>query len=262
MSLPENTFNGTWTNIKDVYSRPKEVPLFNHGHMISYFVSRTAIDGLASGDIKSINKSAKYLYDCGHIQCMEVGYTSTSMHLRAMCIPEMRKDRIYKVMMILDHSTSDINATTCGCPAVKGPVASCKHVGALCYALVEFCTSGKLPSFLTCTDKLQAWNRPKPKKVDPIPVTDFTKRKIEITKKVEKRQCITEYDPRPSIQVDNQSLLENLRISLLQSNNAPAFLQLLVPPERIALHDHTYCSRHSSTSQPTKSIRGSARRDS
>ena len=48
-------------------------------------------------------------------------------------------------------------------------------------------------------------------------------------------------------------MLENLRISLLQSNNAPAFLQLLVPPERIALHDHTYCSRHSSTSQPTQS---------
>ena len=48
------------------------------------------------------------------------------------------------------------------------------------------------------------------KEVDPIPVKDLTKRKIEITKKLEKRQCITEYDPRPSAQVDNQSLLENL----------------------------------------------------
>ena len=121
----------------------------------------------------------------------------------------------------------------------------------LCF--VQFCTSGKLPGFIACTNKLQAWNRPKPKKVDPIPVTDFTKRKIKITKKVEKRQCITEYDPWPCIQVDNQSLLENLRISLSQSNNASAFLQLLVAPEHIALHDHTYCSRHSSTSQPTHS---------
>ena len=240
MSLPENTFNGTWTNIKNAYSRPEEVPSFNHGHMISYFVSRTAADGLASGDVKSINKSAKYLYDCGHIQCMEVGYTSTSMHLRATCIPEMRKDRIYKVMMILDRKTCDINAVTCGCPAGKGPVASCKHVGALCYAFVEFCTSGKFPDFLTCTDKLQAWNKPKPKKVDPIPVTHFTKRKIEITKKFEKRQCITEYDPRPSTQVDDQSLLENLRISLLQSNNTSAFCNfLLLQSTLLCMTTHT-----------------------
>ena len=106
--------------------------------MISYFVSRTPVDGLASDDIKSINKSAKYLYDCGHIQYMEVGYTSTSMHLRATCIPEMRKDCIHKVMMILDRRTSDINAATCGCPAGKGPVASCEHVRALCYVLYSF----------------------------------------------------------------------------------------------------------------------------
>ena len=120
--------------------------------------------------------------------------------------------------------------------------------------LWSFCTSGKIPDFLTCTDKLQAWNRPKPKKVNPIPVTDFSKRKMEITKKYEKKQSITEYDPRPpSMQVDNPFLLENLRISLLQSSNASAFLQLLVAPEHIAMHDHTYCSKHTSLSQPTYS---------
>ena len=150
-----------------------------------------------------------------------------------------------------DCKTYDIITATCGCPAGKGTTASCKHVGALCYALVEFCTSGKMPYFLTCTDKLQAWNRPKPKKVNLIPVTDFSKRKMEITKKHEKKQSITEYDPRPpSMQVDNPSLLENLRISLLQSSNASAFLQLLVAPEHIAMHDHTYCSKHTSLSQP------------
>ena len=108
-----------------------------------------------------------------------------------------------------------------------------------------------MPDFLTCTDKLQAWNRPKPKKVNPIPLTDFSKRKMEITKKHEKKQSITEYDAQPpSMQVDNPFLLENLRISLLQSNNASAFLQLLVAPEHIAMHDHTYSSKHTSLSQP------------
>ena len=41
-------------------------------------------------------------------------------------------------MMILDHRTSDINAATCGCPAGKGPVASCKHVGAFAMLLLSF----------------------------------------------------------------------------------------------------------------------------
>ena len=55
----ESTFNGKWINIKNAYSRPEEVPLFNHGHMISYFVSRTAVDGLALG---SVNKQVSQVF--------------------------------------------------------------------------------------------------------------------------------------------------------------------------------------------------------
>jgi len=64
-----------WVNIKAAYSRPEDVLSFNHGQMISYFVSRTAADGLLSSDIKSINKAAKHLYDCGRIQNVEVALT-------------------------------------------------------------------------------------------------------------------------------------------------------------------------------------------
>ena len=242
-------FTGTWVNIKAAYSQPEDVPSFNHGHMISYFVSRTAADGLPSSDIKSINKAAKHLYDCGHIQNVEVGSNSNALYIRAACIPEMRKDRIYKLIMSLDLKTFDVTAAVCGCPAGKGPSASCKHIGALSYALVEFCTSGKLPDFLTCTEKLQAWNKPKPKKVDPIPVEEFSQRKSEITKK-EVKMRIGEYDPRPtSIQTNNPALLENLRVTLLQSNCSSAFLQLLVAPKEVVLHDHTYCCSDNKHSQ-------------
>jgi len=55
------SFTGEWTNIKQVYSQPA-----HHRHMISYLVSHTAMDGPPAGDIKSINKAAKHLYDCGH----------------------------------------------------------------------------------------------------------------------------------------------------------------------------------------------------
>jgi len=57
------SFTGVWTNIKQAYSQPTQVPSSNHEHMISYFVSRTATDGLPAGDIKSINKAAKHLYE-------------------------------------------------------------------------------------------------------------------------------------------------------------------------------------------------------
>ena len=59
----------------------------------------------------------------------------------------MRKDRIYNLLMSIDQNCYDITAANCDCPAGKGPSASCKHVGALCYALVEFFASGKYQNF-------------------------------------------------------------------------------------------------------------------
>ena len=246
-----HSFTGTWTNIKQAYSQPAQVPSFNHGHMISYFVCRTAVDGLPAGDIKSINTAAKHLYDCGHVQNIEVGYTNATIFLRAICHPEMRKDRIYNLQMSIDQNSFDITSASCDCPAGKGPSASCKHVGALCYALVEFCASGKVPEFLTCTDRLQQWNKPRPKKIDPIPVAEFSKRKVDIAKKGNKDLCISEFDPRPlSKQADNPCLLENLRVTLLGLKAPSAFSQLLVAPEHVALHDHTYYSKNTNPPQP------------
>ena len=39
MTLELMNFTGTWVNIKVAYSQPEDLPSFNHGHMISYFVS-------------------------------------------------------------------------------------------------------------------------------------------------------------------------------------------------------------------------------
>ena len=89
-----------------------------------------AADGLPSSDIKSINRAAKHLYDCGHIQNVEVGFNSNALYIQATSIPEMRKDRIYKLIMSLDLKTFDVTAAVCGCPVGKGPSASCnwKHI--------------------------------------------------------------------------------------------------------------------------------------
>ena len=97
--------------------------------------------------MKAINSSAMNLFRCGHIQDIRVR-CEKYMVIQAKCVPEMRKDRIHKLILFLDVETSDIVAAECGCPAGRGPYASCKHIGALCYSLEEFSRFGHLPEFL------------------------------------------------------------------------------------------------------------------
>ena len=108
----------------------------------------------------------------------------------------MKKDRIYRLKVAL-NSQQDITFAECGCPAGKGPHGSCKHIGALCYALAEFCKLGSTPDFLTCTDRLQSWNKPHAKKVDPIPVDELGLRRRELLKGSISRSPSVLFDPRP-----------------------------------------------------------------
>ena len=120
---------------------------------------RTAVDGMPADDMKAINCRALNLFQSGSIQHIKT-LSAEYLFIQADCMPEIRKDRMYKLLLCLDLNTLDIVSAECGCPAGKGPCASCKHIGALCYALEEFSHLGKLPEFLTCTEKLQEWNRP------------------------------------------------------------------------------------------------------
>ena len=65
------------------------------------------------------------------------------LFVRAKCCLEMRKDRIYKQILSLSDSYNIVSAK-CGCPAGVGTQATCKHVGALCYTLANFCQCGQL----------------------------------------------------------------------------------------------------------------------
>ena len=125
-----------WQDIKNYATVIK----FTNAQIIEYFVLRRAIDGLPVSDFKSMNTSALNLYKCGHIQKVEACICSqfSIMYLRAVCLPEMRKDRVYFLEMQLNSTNFEIQGASCGCPAGHGPKASCKHVAALCYALDDF----------------------------------------------------------------------------------------------------------------------------
>ena len=150
----------SWGNLTSAFSGPEVVCSFSNGQVIEYFVSTTVSDGLPAGDFKSMNTRAKGLFDCGHVQGIQVGISRCHVLLHASCLPEMKKDLVCKVLMSLESSSYTIDGAMCGCKAGQGPKASCKHVGALCYDFAEFCRVGKLPEFISSTQKLQEWNQP------------------------------------------------------------------------------------------------------
>ena len=91
-----------WASGNRIYCMsPADVLQFNMGHTVTYFVSRTVSDGLPATDLKSVNKSAENLFRCGHVQDIIVCTANMSIFVRAKCIPEMRKDRVYKLSLAL-----------------------------------------------------------------------------------------------------------------------------------------------------------------
>ena len=186
-----------WMIITAAFNSPVEVPQFNMGHIVAYFVTRTVSDNLPAADFKSVNKSSEFLSRCGHIQSVEVCSSADYLYVKAICLPQMRKDKDYKVHMALRTDGYDIAHAQCECPAGIGPHGSCKHIAALSYTLADFCRRGELPEFLTCTDQLQQWNRPRGRRVEPIPVDQLGARRRELfpSKRAAGSKAI--FDPRP-----------------------------------------------------------------
>ena len=235
-----------WQGLIQAFGSTDGVFSFSNAQIISYFVTRTADDGLPMGDFKSVNNSAANLFRCGHVQQIQVAHDkSDTLFVRADCLPEMKKDRVYNIKLKLSKRTFDICGATCGCPAGKGPKASCKHIAATCYALEEFSRVRILPPFQTCTDRLQTWNQPRPKKLDPIPVEDLRQRKQELMPPKKKSSQLTRvasvFDPRPpSFRSHVPEASEQLRCSLMALNRPCAFLHILVPDVGVINHDHSY----------------------
>ena len=103
INFPEND-SGGWEDL--VSSGNSRVPTlssleFTTSHIVAYFVARSVCDNQPAGDIKSINKSAEYLFKCGHVQSIQFATSDSHLLFKAKCLPEMRKDRVYIMKMAL-----------------------------------------------------------------------------------------------------------------------------------------------------------------
>ena len=223
---------------------------FTHGHMIAYFVSRRVSDSLPASDIKSISEHAYGLCERGHVQKIEVINTRSSpaVYIRANCFPEMKKDRTYKIQLQLERDTLHISGAECGCPAGRGPVASCKHIGALCYVLEKFGRLKEIPDYRTCTDQLQVWNQPRPKRLNPVPVQELKFQKLKYARELlhSPKPLSTLYDPRPTrYRTPDEEAIQQLYIDLQEAGKPCGFLHILGPVVEKAdsvRHDHTYAT--------------------
>ena len=152
-----------WTKLEDSCTC---IPPFTVANITDYFVTRVASDGKTANDFKNINSRAYPLFKAGHIQSIYISCKDTSHIIRCTCLPEMKKDTLYKINVTLD-SAGDITQATSACPAGSGPFGSCKHISALCYALEEFNRTKQLRSPESCTSRLQKWNHPRKRKLEP-----------------------------------------------------------------------------------------------
>ena len=170
-----------FVNLTEAFNTADTVPKFTMAQILHYVIWRTAVDGLANADSKSISQSAMNLSRGGHIQQIMVCASDDSIELKGICRAEMKKKVQYKLALTISGKTAAITRAECGCPAGEGPLATCKHIGAFCFTLEEFCRLGRTRGFLTCTDQLQSWNQPKPAKPVMIPVTELDSRRQELS---------------------------------------------------------------------------------
>ena len=105
---------------------------FSISQIVKYVIDAVAADSNSKLDFKSLRESSFQLFKAGHIQDIYVKLGFQTVIIVATCLPEMRKERICKLMMRLEASSGDIQVANCGCIAGKGPKASCKHIASLC----------------------------------------------------------------------------------------------------------------------------------
>ena len=83
------------------------------------------------------------------------------------CLPEMKKDRVYKLEIDIAKAGSDVCRAQCNYPAGRGLHGSCKHTAATLFALENFYSTyeeiqaSSNDKDVSCTSKLQTWNQPR-----------------------------------------------------------------------------------------------------
>ena len=213
------------------------LPEFTIEKVMDYFLYQKESDGLARQDWKSFNSKGFKLFREGHVQKIYASISTkfNRVNVKATCLPEMKKDRAYSLLMALDRATANVCSAQCSCPAGKGPCGSCKHLAALCFALEDFV---KMRSVVlekgedACTSLMQKWNQPRKKRLESKKVEDIDFSSIPHGKEAPIRVHHHSYDPSPcEMQKTTKNELEEFTEQLKKALQVPCgFLHFLTNP--------------------------------
>ena len=119
--------------------------------------------------VRPLTKGYRFFND-GHVTKISLTgvplKTSAVTYVKCKVLPSMRKSLLYDAMVCLDPE-GDVLTATCTC--VAGLAGCCNHIAGLLYALEDFVRLAlREESSVACTSKLQAWNRPRARKLPPV----------------------------------------------------------------------------------------------
>ena len=266
--------DNTFKNIKESLSiKPivNTLRSFTMAEIITYFVEIIAADKQPTRDFKSLRESSFQLFKGGHVQKLVVKPGYETLIVKCSCLPEMRKDRVYNILLRLKERSAAIQFAKCDCVAGKGPKASCKHIAAVCYALEEFSRKFISEDELSCTEELMKWNQPRKRRLEPSRISelDFTVEQHGTTKK-KSTANLTGRDPLDIIGEVSQTDIEavNEFITSLESysnknpQQKPAFLSVFSSTEKINTFARSSSTLAANTTTQTEASTSSNNRDS
>ncbi|CAF1499954.1 unnamed protein product [Rotaria sordida] len=115
------------------YKRPFNIDL---GSITEYFSSVLASDGnLGRGALRH----GSLLFKNHFVHNITITRDYIKRSISAQCRAEMKKSINYELNMIINiNRPADILQASCQCVAGKGERAACKHLAALCLALLDY----------------------------------------------------------------------------------------------------------------------------
>jgi len=112
--------NEVFLDIKECESDNKitsTLQMFTMAQIVSYFIEAFSSDKERKNDFKSLRESSFQMFKEGHIQKILLKGGYGTIIIKCQCLPEMRKDRVYNIMVRLNNTNADIQFAKCDCVA-------------------------------------------------------------------------------------------------------------------------------------------------
>ncbi|CAF4098309.1 unnamed protein product [Rotaria sp. Silwood2] len=206
------------------YKKPFNIDL---GSITDYFSQVLASDGnLDRGALKNGN----LLFKDHFVFNISITRDYIKRKISAKCRAQMKKSVIYEMHMIINiNRPADIIESTCQCVAGKGGRAACKHIAALCFALLDY---DEKRMYEACTERLQQWHQPSRKSSNPMNVLDIKFTSLHHDKTEEDKPKYLKFLQSDTHVPEATATLRQLLIKYDQQNTAAA--SIILPQEAIA----------------------------